>query len=644
MLAKGTLLSSRYRIDSVLGQGGMGAVYLAEMEALGDKKVALKEMELQGLPSQELAQAVRQFRKEASFLAHLDHPNLVKVSDFFVEDGKHYLVMAYVPGETLQQKLMALGRPFTWSELKGWAEKLVDVLCYLHQQDPPILFRDLKPSNIMISNSGHLRLIDFGIARVAQTGDRTSTFLQGTGTRGFSPIEQYGGGQSTDERSDIYALGATLYYLLTGRLPADAVERVSQGQQLEAASNHQPSLPSGMDRLLFKALALPRADRHQSMEEFKREMSALGSKVVDDDGSTEAFGVPVHREKPSPEVVSEATVGRSHPYWHRTLRFGTAAAACLVFAALGLSPLSSETLGERFEGTQLAKADNSLQPLRVPVSSVGKLVLDQPVVASEDVSLRSAWVEPQSLRPGPQSQESQESQEQASNPQPEPVPQTSRPRLGSEVGKPVLSLGQRRYPKAKVRVRLELAQQSTTRTTEAESRPPVPPSEPRHKGPDKSVREPRSATTTETGPPIHTITQNPNLVISPTSEVSTPAGSGIPMAAVGEGLSAGQTSPAAIPSSGSPETSSTSSISMESPSPSGSSQPGGMSSVQTTSTESGHRSSGRASNKEGGANKRGGSRGDGRGAQSPPPPPPPDSGPGGPGGGHGGPGGGHGGP
>jgi serine/threonine protein kinase len=92
-------------------------------------------------------------------------------------------------------------------------------LHYLHTQNPPILFRDLKPSNIMIEESGRLRLIDFGIARTALAGDKTSTFLQGTGTSGFSPIEQYGGVQSTDQRSDIYALGATLYYLLTGKIP-----------------------------------------------------------------------------------------------------------------------------------------------------------------------------------------------------------------------------------------------------------------------------------------------------------------------------------------------------------------------------------------------------------------------------------------
>lgn len=304
MLAPGTLLSSRYRIQSVLGQGGMGAVYLAHMEALGGKKVAVKEMELKGFSSDELEQAVKQFNKEASFLANLDHPNLVPVTDFFIEADKHYLVMSYVKGETLQQRLKAHGRAFTWDQVKVWADPLVEVLHYLHTQNPPILFRDLKPSNIMLEESGRLRLIDFGIARTAQVGDRTSTFLQGTGTSGFSPIEQYGGGQSTDQRSDIYALGATLYYLLTGKIPPDAVARISQGKELRPPSHINPSLPRGVNDLLVKSLAVKQQDRHNSMAEFRREMKA----ITDTEGVTEDFGAtsPMDRAATPKDPVTAA--------------------------------------------------------------------------------------------------------------------------------------------------------------------------------------------------------------------------------------------------------------------------------------------------------------------------------------------------
>lgn len=289
MLAPGTLLSARYRIQSVLGQGGMGAVYLAHQEALGDKKVAVKEMELKGFTAQELAQAVSQFNREASFLANLDHPNLVPVTDFFIEGDKHYLVMAYVNGQTLQQLLKAQNRPFTWTELKKWASPLVEVLAYLHSQNPPILFRDLKPSNIMVEENGRLRLIDFGIARTAQAGDRTSTFLQGTGTTGFSPIEQYGGGQSTDQRSDIYALGATFYYLLTGKVPPDAVARASLGQEVVPPSRLQNGLSTDIDHLLLKALAVRQHERHNSMAEFRSQMESIRSEI-DEEEPTENFG------------------------------------------------------------------------------------------------------------------------------------------------------------------------------------------------------------------------------------------------------------------------------------------------------------------------------------------------------------------
>lgn len=315
MLNPGTVLSSRYKIESVLGQGGMGAVYLATMEALGNKKVAVKEMELKGFSADELAQAVQQFNKEASFLAHLDHPNLVPVTDFFVEEDKHYLVMAYITGQTLQQKLKAHGRPFSWETVRAYAEPLVNVLHYLHTQDPPILFRDLKPSNIMIEESGRLRLIDFGIARTAQAGDKTSTFLQGTGTSGFSPIEQYGGAQSTDQRSDIYALGATLYYLLTGKIPPDAVARISQGSKVIAPREIQPSLPPGVDELLLKALAVRQPDRHASMDEFKREMLAIQS--LEMEGATEDFGalpaVGESAKPPAPPSAAPTTTPDSKP-------------------------------------------------------------------------------------------------------------------------------------------------------------------------------------------------------------------------------------------------------------------------------------------------------------------------------------------
>ncbi len=343
MTEPGQVLAGRYRIESVLGQGGMGAVYLATMEALGGKKVAIKEMELRGLSQRELDAAVAQFRSEAKLLAHLEHPNLVAVTDFFVEADKHYLVMAYVPGETLQQRLRQRGRPFSWAQIKEWAQPLGAVLTYLHTQDPPILFRDLKPSNVMVESSGRVKLIDFGIARTGQEGEKTSTFLRGTGTSGFSPIEQYGGGQSTDQRSDIYSLAATLYQLMTGKIPPDAVSRISQGAEVEPPSRVNPQLPKALDAIFLKALAISKGERQSTVEEFLLSLDSVGVES-EEEGSTEDLGGTIGTPAPKPTFEVQL-VPASEPMLSRVPWGALGAISAAVLALLlGL------TLGPKLRG------------------------------------------------------------------------------------------------------------------------------------------------------------------------------------------------------------------------------------------------------------------------------------------------------
>lgn len=306
----GTILSDRYTVDTVLGKGGMGAVYLARIEALDNKPVAIKQMELKGLSTQELEQAYEQFRREASFLANLDHPNLVSVTDFFSEGESHYLVMTYIEGETLQQKLKRRGRPFGSQQIIDWGKDLCSVLGYLHEQDPPVLFRDLKPSNIMVDKTGRLRLIDFGIARTGQQGTKTSTFLQGTGTAGYSPLEQYGGAGSTDVRSDIYSLGATLYHLATGRIPPDAVARVSQGAVPEPAHRFNPELSPDLDVVLQKCMGVRQGDRPNNIREVLMGFQAVEmGKTPEQESATEDLGVapvepPTEQPIPVPQPVA----------------------------------------------------------------------------------------------------------------------------------------------------------------------------------------------------------------------------------------------------------------------------------------------------------------------------------------------------
>ncbi|MFQ5398557.1 MAG: serine/threonine-protein kinase [Anaerolineae bacterium] len=223
-----TILRERYRLTNIVGQGGMGSVYRAEDLRLPGRLCAIKEVRPDpNLPPESQAQAQAQFLKEASVLAQLDHPNLPKVSDFFSQDGSDYLVMDFVPGKDLRQLLRENQGPLEEQRVMEWAEQIMDALAYLHRQDPLVLHRDIKPANIKLTPDGRIKLVDFGLVKLLAPDDaRTITVVQGRGTALYTPLEQYGGdGGHTDARTDIYALGATLYHLLTDVPPPDAKAR-----------------------------------------------------------------------------------------------------------------------------------------------------------------------------------------------------------------------------------------------------------------------------------------------------------------------------------------------------------------------------------------------------------------------------------
>lgn len=210
------VLRHRYRILSRLGNGGFGAVYKAEDMAFGNRLVAVKEMNQPGSPDAERSHAALEFEREAMLLARLKHPSLPSIYDHFSEAGRWYLVMDYIEGETLESRLERLRR-FRAEDVLRVGLQLGDVLNYLHSQQPPIIFRDLKPANIIVTPQGHLYLIDFGLARHFDPvpGGSSTTF----GSPGYAAPEQYDSPQ-TNARADIYSLGATLHELLTGIHPA----------------------------------------------------------------------------------------------------------------------------------------------------------------------------------------------------------------------------------------------------------------------------------------------------------------------------------------------------------------------------------------------------------------------------------------
>ncbi|MFQ5921757.1 MAG: protein kinase [Anaerolineales bacterium] len=265
-LKPGEILHDRYHIESVLGQGGMGAVYMARDKNL-NVEVAVKE---NLFTTKEYA---RQFEREARILASLRHPNLPRVTDHFViADQGQYLVMDFIEGKDLRERIESKG-VISEGEAVPWFLETCDALAYLHGRRPyPILHRDIKPGNIQVTPDNRAILVDFGLAKVADDSGTTTTGAKAM-TPGFSPPEQYGTG-STDARTDVYALGATMYACLTADIPEDSLERAMGREELTPLRKHNPRITPALARAIEKSLAVRPEERYQSMVEFA---SALGA-------------------------------------------------------------------------------------------------------------------------------------------------------------------------------------------------------------------------------------------------------------------------------------------------------------------------------------------------------------------------------
>jgi tRNA A-37 threonylcarbamoyl transferase component Bud32 len=265
----GILLKQRYRLLAQIGKGGFGAVYRAEDTELGDRKVAIKEMSQRGLAPEELQEAMQNFRQEALLLAGLTHPNLPRIYEQFSEGGHWYLVMDFIEGETLETHLnQAPGGRLPVPEVLKIAIQLCTVLDYLHTRQPPIIFRDLKPANIMLAPGGHLYLIDFGIARHFKPGQTRDTVA--FGSAGYAAPEQYGKAQTTT-RSDIYSLGATLHHLLSGHDPSDT--------PFVFAPLHLAE-PAGLEALIMQMLEADQTKRPASMALIQHDLERMAGELA----------------------------------------------------------------------------------------------------------------------------------------------------------------------------------------------------------------------------------------------------------------------------------------------------------------------------------------------------------------------------
>jgi Tol biopolymer transport system component/serine/threonine protein kinase len=268
-LKRDSLLHKRYRINTLLSLGGMGAVYRAVDENLG-VEVAVKENFFTTF------EYARQFRREAVILANLRHPSLPRVTDHFIigEQGQ-YLVMDYIAGEDLRERMERLGA-ISEEDVILIGSAICEALTYLHTRKPPVIHRDVKPGNVRITPDGQVFLVDFGLAKV-QMGSQTTTGARAM-SPGYSPPEQYGSAR-TDPRTDIYSLGATLYAALTNNLPEDGLARVMDNVELTPIRTHNPKVSRRTAATVEKAMAAHADERYQSAEEFKQALLSYSPKT-----------------------------------------------------------------------------------------------------------------------------------------------------------------------------------------------------------------------------------------------------------------------------------------------------------------------------------------------------------------------------
>lgn len=290
-LKLGSVLAERYEIVKRLGGGGMGNVYLAQDKRLADAHRAVKEMIGQFTDEASRTKAIDDFKRESQLLASLEHPSIPTIYDYFVVEGRYYLVMKYINGSDLEQQLEKASDGFLPEKtVTEWAIQLCDVFDYIHNLEPPIIYRDMKPANVMLDlKANRIMLVDFGIARLVAPTQKNVTAI---GTMGYAPPELFAG--KVGPTSDIYSLGATMFHLLTGADPQTNPLLMFDFSRYPRPKQINPKLTDEIDKILAKSVEHRPADRYQTAAEMKKALEEHRFRLEHQEQQAEASLIITH--------------------------------------------------------------------------------------------------------------------------------------------------------------------------------------------------------------------------------------------------------------------------------------------------------------------------------------------------------------
>jgi len=371
-LLPNSILKNRYRIIELLGKGGMGAVYLAYDTAL-EQKCAVK------INFGTAEHSTNQFIREARLLAALRHPNLPRVIDYFILDDNQFLVMDYIAGRDLGAILDSEGiQPV--ERVLAWAKQLISALSYLHHQNPPVIHRDIKPTNIKVTPKGEVMLVDFGIAKAVDLTQSTVTGIKGY-TPGYAPPEQYGAAR-TGPYTDQFSLAATLYKLLTNQNPAESMQRILKQDTLKPIHQFNPRVPQNVVDAVERGLSIRPEDRFESVD-------AFGA----------ALANPNYRNPSSSATVNKAAYATSAP----TITAPAPAVASQKRSALGillaitavilLIGAVGTAVGYIILSKRLPSISQKPEPSMVTNISQPEITHTPKIVATETLTLQPAQIE-----------------------------------------------------------------------------------------------------------------------------------------------------------------------------------------------------------------------------------------------------------